>query len=121
MKSLLFALTMVAAAGMCLVSCRSGKPANKYIPPRHYASGTTTFLENTPPQFHQLQLGQTEEAVVKAVGKPNHVSSIFTATLMGKPPVGKLYTYSQNEGRGAVWIYFDTNMCVTGIIWRDRE
>jgi len=126
MKSLLFALTLVAAAGMGLVSCRSGKSANEYAtPPKYitqplYESGTTKFLENTPPQFHQLQLGQTEEAVVKAVGKPDEVKNIEPVGEFGKPPVGKFYIYWLGERNGLVFVRFDTNMQVTGISSQGR-
>ncbi len=84
-----------------------------------YGFGSPEFEEHAPPQFQQLRLGLTEEAVVETVGKPRHVSRLWPPGQMDKS-AGKRYSYSL-EGGGVVWVDFDTDSHVTGIYWRDRD
>ena len=121
MKTLLLTLTIVVAAGMCCVSCRSGKSGDPIASGPAYELGSPGFVEHTPPQFQQLKLGLAEDAVLEAVGKPNNVGDLLPLGQMGKPAVGKRYTYSLKEGAGIVWVDFDMKMHATGIFWRDRD
>ena len=118
---MLLTLTIVVVAGMCSVSCRSDKSADHGVAGPAHELGSAEFVEHTPPQFHHLKLGLAEEAVLEAVGKPNNVGDLLPLGQMGKPAVGKRYTYSLKEGAGIVWVDFDTKMHATGIFWRDRD
>ncbi|HEY5909143.1 MAG TPA: hypothetical protein VJA21_00915, partial [Verrucomicrobiae bacterium] len=120
MRALPFILTLAVVAGIVSSSCRSDKSVEAGRAGPAHGFGSTEFVKHTPPQFHQLKLGMTEEAMVETVGKPGHVSSLWPPGQMDKS-AGKRCSYSLEEGGGVVWVDLDTDSHVTGIYWRDRD
>lgn len=120
MKGLPFILALTVMAGIGSISCRSDKSVEGGVARPAYDFRSTEFVKHTPPQFHRLKLGLTEEAMVETVGKPVHVSGLWPPGQMDKS-AGKRYSYSLEEGGGVVWVDVDRGPHVTGIYWRDRD
>jgi len=90
MKASPFILTLAVVAGLGSISCRSYKSVERGVARPAYDFRSTEFVKHTPPPFHDLNLGVTEEAVVETVGKPGHVSSLWPLGQMDKS-AGKRY------------------------------
>ncbi len=119
MKTSMTLLLMIAVAA-CAISCQPHETAGRDTAPPAYAVGSAEFDRNAPPRFHSLAVGMNEEMVSRVVGRPTTERPLMALGQMGKA-VGKRQSYSLGEARGIVWVDYDTNQCVTGVFWRERD
>ncbi len=105
---------------VCIAGCRKSNEPKRELRPA-YPIGSTEFKNATPAQFHTMEVGMDEKAVLAAVGEPHSKNNLWPLGKMKPEPVGVRYTYRLEDQAGVIWIDFDTNKCVTGIFWRDRD
>lgn len=103
---------------ICLASCRKEtSPKRSNLP--SYPNNSSEFKNATPPRFHDLMNGMTEDAVLSGLGEPMAVKDLWAPG--DCITVGRRHTYLLEDDAGVVWIDFDLEMKVTGIFWRDRD
>jgi len=103
---------------ICLTSCQKEKsPTRSNLP--SYPSNSSEFKNATPPRFHDLMNGMTEDDVLSVLGEPTAISDLWAPG--DRSTVGTLYTYLLEDDAGVVWIDFNLEMKVTGIFWRDCD
>ena len=115
MKAFSILLVLIS---ICLTSCQKEIPPKRSNQPS-YPSNSSEFKNATPPQFHDLMKGMTEDAVLGVLGEPTAVSDLWAPG--DRSTVGRLYTYLLEDDAGVVWINFDLERKVTGIFWRDHD
>jgi hypothetical protein len=104
--------------GICLASCRKETSPKSSNQPA-YPINSSEFKNATPPRFHDLINGMTEDAVLKVIGEPMVVNDLWAPG--DRSVVGRRHTYILEDDAGVVWIDFDLEMKVTGIFWRDHD
>ena len=113
-------LLVLLVSAICCVSCTQNKFGQRSTQPA-YPIGSAEFSNATPPRFHDLTTGMSEQAVLSAVGEPTSESDIYPPGRILDPPVGKRYAYRLKDGEGVVSVDFDMDMRVARIFWRDRD
>jgi hypothetical protein len=103
---------------ICLISCQKETPPKRSNLPS-YPSNSSEFKNATPPRFHDLMNGMSEDTVLSILGEPTAVRDLWAPG--DRSTVGRRYTYLLEDDAGVVWIDFDLEMKVTGIFWRDRD
>jgi len=69
-------LLVLLVSAICCVSCTQNKFGQRSTQPA-YPIGSAEFSNATPPRFHDLTTGMSEQAVLSVVGEPTSESDIY--------------------------------------------